>query len=480
MTTFLKNFKMPHAIALLTILILICSLLSYIIPSGKYEQKIIEVGTTQRTILVPGTFKYIPKSYTLKGLILGDTQPGTASPVSLVGFISAIPKGMQEAADIIFFIFIVGGVFGILTKTGTIIATLQYLLDSFGHSGILLTIVLMIIIGICGSTIGVGEELIPLVPVFLIVSNKLGYDRIFGFCLVYLASMMGFAAATTNPFTVQIAQGIAGVPINSGMSLRIVFFICAMTLTIIYVLRYGTKTKKDNTLSVLGKEGFSIDHQKIEKINLKSSHIWIIICSVLIFSFIIYASQSLGWWLTEMAGGFIFMGFVAMFISRLSLTDATNAFIEGMKDMVVAALIVGFAKGIQVVLTEAQIIDTLIYYTASALQNYPRYIAAEGMLLFQTVLNFFIPSGSGQAAVTMPLMAPLSDILGISRQTAVFAFTCGDGFSNTIIPTSGLLLAMLSMAKVPYEKWFKFMLPLFIQLIILAGIFMAIAVWIKY
>ena len=444
------------------------------------NRKKIEIGTSTRTVLIPGTFKYIPKHYSLKGLILGDTQKDTAAPVSLTGFLSAIPKGMLDAGDIIFFIFIVGGVFGILTKTGTIIAILQYLLDSFGHSGILLTIVLMTIIGICGSTIGVGEELIPLVPVFLIVSNKLGYDRIFGFCLVYLASMMGFAAATTNPFTVQIAQGIAGVPINSGMSFRIIFFVCAMILTMIYVLHYGKKIKKDNSLSVLGQEGFSIGHQKIEKVDLKASHIWIMICSILIFCFIIYASQELGWWLTEMAGGFIFIGFVAMFISRLSLAEATGAFVEGMRDMVVAALVVGFAKGIQVVLTEAQIIDTLIYFTASALQNFPTYIAAEGMLVFQTVLNFFIPSGSGQAAVTMPLMAPLSDILGISRQTAVFAFTCGDGFSNTIIPTSGLLLAMLSMANVPYEKWFKFMIPLFLQLIVLAGIFMAIAVWIKY
>jgi len=184
--------------------------------------------------------------------------------------------------------------------------------------------------------------------------------------------------------------------------------------------------------------------------------------------------------MADMAGGFFLMGLVAVAISRLPLRDATAAFVRGMEDMVVAALVVGFARGIQVVLTDGQILDTVIHSAATVLGQVPRFVAVEGMLLFQATLNFLVPSGSGQAAVTMPLMAPLSDVLGISRQTAVFAFQCGDGFSNTIVPTSGVLMAMLSLAHIPYERWLRFVLPLFLMLLALSGIFLMIAVAIGY
>ena len=164
----------------------------------------------------------------------------------------------------------------------------------------------------------------------------------------------------------------------------------------------------------------------------------------------------------------------------MKLNEATKAFVKGMEDMVVAALVVGFARGVQVVLQDGQILDTIIYSAAAQLKHYHQFVAAGGMLVFQTTLNFFIPSGSGQAAVTMPLMAPLSDLIGVTRQTAVFAFTCGDGFSNMVIPTSGTLMAVLSIAKVPYTKWLKFVLPLFIILILLSVIFLIIAVIIQY
>jgi uncharacterized ion transporter superfamily protein YfcC len=181
-----------------------------------------------------------------------------------------------------------------------------------------------------------------------------------------------------------------------------------------------------------------------------------------------------------MAGGFFLMGIVATIIARLPIAEATKAFVKGMEEMVVAALVVGFARGIQVVFTDGQILDTIIYAAASTLEQVPLFVAAQGMLVFQTCLNFLIPSGSGQAAVTMPIMAPISDVIGLTRQTAVFAFQCGDGFSNTIVPTSGILMAMLSLAKIPYQKWLKFVLPLFLQLMVIAAIFLAIAVVVGY
>ena len=476
----IRHIKIPHVFVLLTGVIFFCSLLTYLIPSGNYKRETVSLGESTRTIVVHGTYEKLSKHVSLEGIILGENGDNKANPVSLLGFLTAIPRGMESVSDIIFLIFIVGGVLGILQRTGTITAVIQALLDRFSNSGPLLTIVLMIVIGIGGSTIGMGEELIPLVPIFLIVSHKLGYDRVYGLSIVYLGALIGFAAATTNPFTVQIAQGIAEVPLGSGILFRLIFFVSCMVVTIGYVLFYGRKIKKDPSKSIMAGENFSSTKISFEKHKLRSCHIWIVISCIIIFVLVLYAIQVKGWWLNEMSGGFLLMGFVAVLISRLPISDATKSFIKGMEEMIVAALVVGFANGIRIVLQDGQILDTIIYSSASLLSNTKNIFAVEGMLIFQTLLNFFIPSGSGQAAVTMPLMAPLADVLGVTRQAAVFAFTCGDGFSNIVIPTSGILMAMLSIAKIPYEKWLRFVLPLFLQLILLASVFLAIAVIIKY
>ncbi len=476
----LKKIRVPHVFVLLTSFILFCSLLSYVIPSGLYERKTVPIGESTRTIVVPNTYSKLEKDISLEGIIMGGTDNEKARPVSIIDFLTAIPRGMEDMADIIFLIFIVGGVLGILQRTGTIIGVIQALLNRFAGSGTMLTIILMVATGIGGSTIGMGEELIPLVPIFIIVAHRLGYDRVYGMSIVYLGALIGFAAATTNPFTVQIAQGIAEVPPGSGILFRLIFFVVCMSVTISYVIYYGHKVKSDPSRSVIaGDDRYSPDKEfKTQK--LKSSDIWIIIISFIIFALILYAIQVKGWWLNEMSGGFILIGIISIIISGIPLSEAVKSFVKGMEEMIVAALVVGFASGIRVVLEDGQILDTIIYASAGLLNEAPKIVAAEGMLILQTILNLFIPSGSGQAAVTMPLMAPLADVLGITRQTAVFAFTSGDGFSNIIIPTSGILMAMLSIARIPYEKWLRFVFPLFLMLITIAGIFIAIAVLINF
>lgn len=478
--SWIKKVRVPHVFILLAEVILFCSIFTYIIPSGTYEREEKQIGSLTRTVVIPGTYEELPKHVSARGILLGEEVEGKATPVSITGLLSAIPRGLEESADIIFFIFLIGGVFGIVQKTGTIVAVIQGLLKRFSGSGPLLTIVIMIVVSIGGSTIGMGEELIPLVPVFLLISKELGYDRIYGLALVLVGAETGFAAATTNPFTVQIAQGIAEVPIGSGIGFRIIFYLVIISITIGYVLYYGRTIKKDPSKSLMKGDKFDVGEYEIEDHSLKTKHWVIMILSAVIFGFILIAVQKLGWWLTEMSGGFLLIGILAAVIGGLTLSESTRAFVKGMEEMVVAALVVGFARGIQVVLQDAQVMDSMIFYVASILQQFPRMVGAEGMLIFQTLLNFFIPSGSGQAAATMPLMAPLADVVGLSRQTAVFAFTCGDGFSNTLIPTSGLLMAMLSLAKIPYTKWLKFMLPLFITLLLTSGIFLAIAVAIGY
>ncbi len=472
------RLKIPHVFALLTAIILVCSFLTYVIPSGNYERELRQVGGVERTVVVPDTYQTLPKHISAKGVVFGEKVPSMASPESVVGFLSAIPRGMAAAAEIIFFVFIIGGVFGVLQATGTIPAIVHSILDRLRHSWKALTIVLMTGMAIGGSTLGMGEEFIPLVPIFLIVAKEIGCDRIYGVALVYVAGAVGFAAATTNPFTVNIAQGIAEVPLNSAIGFRLVFLVCCLLVTLVYVLRYGSRIRRDPQTSFMADDPFDLPELDVEPPALRATHLAILASSVGIFVFILYAVQKMGWWLAEMAGGFILMALVAIAIARLPVAEATRAVVKGMEEMTVAALVVGFARGITVVLEDGQILDTLIFTAAGVLEQVPRYLAAEGMLVFQATLNFFIPSGSGQAAVTMPLMTPLADVLGLTRQTAVFAFTCGDGLSNMVIPTSGILMASLGLAKVPYQKWLRFMAPLLLQLMLLAAVFMAIAVMI--
>jgi uncharacterized ion transporter superfamily protein YfcC len=445
------------------------------VPSGEFERERRLVGGNQRTMVVAGTYETVPKNLSARGLIFTDPEPGFASPVSLEGFLSAIPSGMIAAADIIFFIFIIGGVFGILQKTGTIPAVLHAVLERLRSRWQLLTVVLMLLMAVGGSTLGMGEEFIPLVPIFLIVAREIRCDRIYGTALVYVAGAVGFAAATTNPFTVAIAQSIAGLPLNSAIGFRLIFFACCMAVTIAYMLRYGAKIRRDPAASYVAGIEAEIDENVTPPL-LTTSHIAIVVACTSIFVFILWAVQSMGWWLPEMAGGFFLMGLVAVAVARMPLADAAGATVKGMEEMTVAALVVGFARAVTVVMEDGLILDTLVQSASVVLLHVPRLVAAEGMLVFQATLNFFIPSGSGQAAVTMPLMAPLADVLGLTRQTAVFAFTCGDGFSNMVIPTSGILMASLGLAGVPYERWLRFMVPLLLQLIGVAAIFMAIAV----
>ena len=356
-----SRFKVPHVFVLLTLVILVSSVFTWIIPSGSYKRETKLIDGHERTLLIPGTFEHIDKNISLKGALLDDPVEGKATPIGLKSFLTAIPRGLEEAADIIFFIFIIGGAFGILQRTGVITAAIGRLLSKMGDRGPLLTAVLMVVLAAGGSTLGMGEEFIPLIPVFLIVSKKLGYDRIYGMALVFVAAETGFAASTTNPFTVNVAQGIAELPLNSGIPLRLVFFCCAITVSIIYILRYGAKIKADPANSLMKDDPFIIDEGPSDAEVYGNHHTAIILVCGAIFGFILFAVQQYGWWMADMAGGFFLMGIAAMLIARLPLDEATDAFVDGMRDMVVAALVVGFARGISVVLTEAQVMDIIAH-----------------------------------------------------------------------------------------------------------------------
>lgn len=434
-----------------------------------------------QTVVVPNSYKKIPKNYSIKAALIGENIEGKSSPVSVLGVLSAIPKGLGDSAILVFYVFIIGALFSLIQQTGAINAFLFSLIDKFKNRPKLL-IFLIYMTAFSGSAfMGIGPETIALIPVFLFLSKRLGYDRLFGFALLSVPVYLGWSSGVTNPFTVQIAQIIAELPIGSGISFRFILYIVYAALGFYYITRYANKIKGKPSHSLMKNDNFNLNEfGSFEKEDLKRKHIYILVFFVMSYIAVLISVQTIGWGLIEMSACFIGILIIISKIAGMTGDESMSAFTNGLKIMIVPALVVGVARGISVVLQEGMIIDTILHSSSEVLLTMPKIIAAEGMLFFQSTLNFFIPSASGQALVSMPLMTPMSDILGISRQTAVLAYILGDGLSNLIIPTNGVLMAMLGLAKVSFEKWFKFVLRLFIISMLLAFVFIAISIIIGY
>lgn len=481
MKSFLQRFTVPHVFIFLSAIILFCASLTYIVPSGQYKRTTREVGGVVQTVVIPGSYKKLEKHFSVKGIIFGEHIKEKASPTSILGLFTAIPKGLNQSAALIFFVFTIGAVFNLIRHTGTVHVVIYGLMRRFRRFPGLLLLSIYFSIAIMSSFLGMGQEFMPLIPLFLLISKVNGYDRIFGLALFGLPFSLGWTSAITNPFTVQIAQKIAEVPIGSGMGMRIIVFIVLSLLGYIYLIRYGKRVKRDRSLSAMPDDPFILPEDEIdEDQQLERKHIIIIVTAALLFGMILYAVQTMGWGLLEMTGGFFIVGVATIVISGMSGDESMKAFVKGLEIMIIPALVIGFARGIQVVMVEGQILDTMLNFTALLLGELPRFFAAEGMFIFQSFLNFFIPSASGQALVSMPLMTPLADLLDISRQTSVLAYCLGDGLSNMIIPTSGFLMAILGLAEIPYEKWVRFMWPLFLVLSLVAFVFIGLAVYVGY
>lgn len=474
----LKELKVPHVFVVLSLIVLCSALLTFLIPSGSYQREEVRIEGITRTLILPGTYQSIPKHFSLKGLLIGEHVGGKANPTSLLGLISAIPKGLSQSAALIFYVFIIGGVFSIIKRTGTLDALVYTAYHLFKNYRILLVSSIFIGFSLAASFLGIGAELMPVIPLLILIAEELGYNRLFGVSLLVIPFHIGWAAALTNPFNLQIAHLVAEVPIGSGMGFRIVFFLVVLIISLLFLIMYGKRVWRSPSGRNMTEEQSKMNKEM--QTSLQFRHLWIMLSALLLLSITFYAVNKMGWGIIEMSGAFLAVGIVSALIGRLGEKESINAFIEGLEMMVVPALVVGFARGINVVLDEALIMDTILHYAANLLQRYPEVLAAEGMYVFQSILNFFIPSASGQALVTMPLMAPLADLTGVSRLMAIFTFTCGDGFSNIIIPTNGILMAMLSIGGVPYEKWFKYILGLFLLLSLLAGLFILIGIYIGY
>lgn len=457
-----KKFKMPHTYVILATVILIVAVCTYIMPAGEYDR----VEVDGRTVVDAASYHTVE-----------------SSPIGFFELFKAVPQGFNDASSIIFFIFVVAGMFNIIMETGAIERGIGKLaLATRGKEKLMIPIV-MAIFALAGATFGINEEGIIFVPIGIALARAMGYDAIVGMSMVTLGASIGFSSGIMNAFTVGVAQGIAELPIFSGWGLRIAVWIVMLIITAIYVTRYARKVKADPTLSHVVELENSEKDQKLDLDNLQdlTKRDYLILLEVLIcFGILIYGVFKYGWYLTEIFALFIIMGLGAGILAGFGPSKIATEFVNGAKSIVFGALVVGIARTILVVMTDGMIIDSFLHALSGLIAYLPKSVAAVGMLLVQAVTNFFIPSGSGQAAATMPLMTPLADVLGLTRQTAVLAFQFGDGFTNNIIPTSSVLMGSLSVAKIPYERWLKYVAPLMGIWIVTCAVFMVIATVINY
>lgn len=456
----MARIRVPHTLVLLFAMVALALLATYVLPAGSFE-RVQHEGHEQ---VVPGSYHRLPDAPRLPWWSL----------------FTAVPKGLAEAHEIVFFIFLVGGAFGVLRATGAVDAGIGMLLDRLGSYPSLLIGGAMGAFALGSATIGMAEEYIPFVPVLVALCLGLGFDRMTGVGTLCVGYGVGYGAAMINPFTVLVAQDIAGLPPTSGIGYRAVLLGVFFAIGFLHVRSYARRVAAAPERSLVADvpaEGVAIP---TEHPRLTGTHGAVLVLLLAALAVLVYGIKFWGWYLVEMGGYFVALTLLLGLLARLTPDRVARSFCTGAADLTTTALLVGVARGIQVLLVEGQVVDTVIHGIALPLQQLPAALSAVGMLIVQSVINFFIPSGSGQAYAVMPIMAPLSDLVGVSRQTAVLAYQFGDGFTNILVPTNAVLIGILSMAGIPFDRWLRFVLPLMLKIWALAAAAMVVAVWIGY
>ena len=458
-----RGLRVPHTLVLLFGMIVLALLLTYVLPTGSFERVQNDAGREQ---VVPGSYR-----------------PVEAERLSPLAVFTAIPRGFEAAQDVIFFVFIVGGAIAVLRATGALDAMIGWLLERLGDRPSWFVIGGILTFAIGSSTIGMAEEYIPFIPIVLALALGLGFDAVTALGVVCVGYGIGYGAAVFNPFTVLIAQNVAGLQPTSGMSYRLVLTVVFLAVGIHHVWRYAARVKSEPETSLVA--GIEPDPALRPSAYpaLTNQHRLIVTLTIGAVLIIIYGLSTWSgwhWYVLEMGAMFIALSVVLILVSRMGLDKGAIEFCRGAAELTTTALLIGFARSILVVLEDGKIVDTIVNGVARPLEMAGPSLAAVGMLVVQTICNFFIPSGSGQAFVTMPIMAPLSDLVGVSRQVAVLAYQFGDGFTNILVPTNPVLMGMLAMVRVPYDRWLRFILPFLVKIWLTASVALAIAVWIGY
>lgn len=452
-----KKFQLPHIYVLLFGIIVACAIASWILPAGQFDREVNEAG---KELVVAGTYHAVDPT-----------------PVGPFQVLQSVYKGMTAAGGVVFFVFVSYASINLIIATGAFNGLVAGLLKRVkGKARAVIIPLFMIIIGAASSTIGLFEETFPFIPIFVGIAIAMGYDAIVGLAIVACGSALGYAGAVMNPFTVGMAQSVAGVPVLSGAGFRIFAHIAMITVASIYTIRYALRIQADPTKSLVYGTKFELamNPDDVEKHPFGIREALVLLTLAAGIGFIVWGTKTQGWYFNELSGVFLGMGLVSSIIMGWGPSNIANRIAGNFTDIAMACMMIGLARGILIVLQQGSIIDTVVYGMSIPLSAMPRWLAGEAMLVVQTLLNFLIPSGSGQAVVSMPIMAPLADLLNIPRQIAVLAFQYGDGLSNIMWPTA-FAPVICGIAGIKVEKWWKWFTPLFLLLILTQGITIAIA-----
>ena len=458
-----KKFVFPNTYVIIILMMIVAVLLTWIIPSGEFERVKDEVS--KQSIIIPGTFKYIENN-----------------PISLFKISVYIMKGLAKASDIVFLVIIVGGAFNIIIETGMFQSFAGRLTKVFSNKEVLIIPAFSTIFALACTTMGVNT-FIGFAPIAVIIARSIGYDAIVGVSMVALGGAIGFSTGTFNPFTTGVAQSLAGLPIFSGLGYRFVCLVVFLVVTNIYIIWYAKKVKANPESSVvyeMEQENKKIEVSEKQHDKIEGRHYLVLLIVIACFVLLVYGSQNWKWKLQENAAMFIWMGVLSGFAYGFGPSKIAEEFTKGAKKLVYGALMIGMANGISLILTDGKILDTTVQYLGGLLVTLPSYLQAAGMFLMQLLINGLITSGSGQAAATMPIMLPVADIIGITKQTTVLAFNFGDGLSNYILPTSSALMGFIAMVGISYSNWMKFMWKLFLIWIVVGAILVIVANSINY
>lgn len=454
-----KGIQLPHIYVLLFSVIIVCTILTWVLPAGEFDRVMNEA--TGRTVAVAGTFHTVKQS-----------------PVGIFQMFQSIYNGMCDAGSVTFFVFVSFASINIIIASGAFNGLVAGLLKVFkGKARVAIIPIFMFIVGIASSTIGLFEEWFPFVPVFAGIAMAMGFDAVVGMAIVAFGAATGYSGAMMNPFTVGIAQGIAEVAPMSGTGYR---FLCHMALLVVgsaLTIRYALKVQADPSKSlVYGETGhITMSENDVQNapFGIREKLVLLILLGGIIA--VVYGCKVYGWYFAELSAVFVIMGVLSALVMGWGPNKIGELYSKGFTDIAMACMMIGLARGILMVLQAGNIIDTVVYYFSLPLAAFPSWFCGVAMLVMQTLLNFFIPSGSGQAAASMPIMAPLADLLGVSRDTAVLAFQFGDGLSNVLWPTAyPAILAGLAGIKV--EKWWKFAIPVGLVLVLTQAGLMILAV----
>lgn len=453
-----KKLSLPHIYVLLFSIIVVCTILTWVLPAGEFDRVVNEAN---RSVAVAGTFHTVEQS-----------------PVGLFEMFQAVYNGMCDAGSVTFFVFISYASINIIIRSGAFNGLVAGLLKIFkGKARVAIIPIFMFIVGIASSTIGLFEEWFPFVPVFAGLATAMGFDPVVGVAIVALGAGMGYSGATINPFTVGIAQGIAEVAPMSGIGYRFFCHMVMLAVASIFVIRYALKIQADPTKSLVYGE---TQHNSMNETDVQNAPFGIrekLVLLVLLAGIVtvVYGCKVYGWYFAELSAVFMVMGILSAIIMGWGPNKIGELYSAGFTDIAMACMMIGLARGILMVLQAGNIIDTVVYYFSLPLASFPSWFCGVAMLVMQTLLNFLIPSGSGQAATSMPIMAPLADLLGISRDTAVLAFQFGDGLSNIVWPTA-FPAVLAGLAGIKVEKWWKFVIPVASAVVLAQAALMVLAV----